>query len=80
MSEPEIHLVAPRDMADGEPARVRVRVGDVVHRTSYRRSPAVLDLLQHLESEGFHGAPRALGFDDQAVKCSPSSKATSPAA
>lgn len=65
MTEPEIHLVPPRDMADGNPPRVRVRVGGVVHRTSYRWSPAILDLLQHVESEGFHGAPRALGFDGQ---------------
>jgi len=65
MTEPEIHLVPPRDMADGRPPRVRVRVGDLVHRTSYPWSSAVVDLLQHIEREGFDGAPRALGFDDQ---------------
>ncbi len=66
MPEREItHLVPPRDMADGEPPRVRIRVGDTVRRTSYAWSPAVVDLLQHVEHEGFDGAPRALGFDDQ---------------
>jgi hypothetical protein len=52
-------------MADGNPPRVRVRVGDTVRRTSYAWSPAVIDLLQHVEREGFDGAPRARGFDDQ---------------
>ena len=65
MTEAEIHLVPPRSLADGKPPRVRVRVGDTVRRTSYAWSPAVLDLLQHVEREGFDGAPRALGFDDQ---------------
>jgi hypothetical protein len=63
-NDPEIHLVPPRDMADGKPPRVRVRIGDEVHRTSYAWSAAVVDLLQHVEREGFHGAPRALGFDE----------------
>jgi hypothetical protein len=65
MTEPEIPLVPPRSLADGKPPRVRVRVGDTVRRTSYAWSPAVLDLLQHVEHHGFDGAPRALGFDDQ---------------
>ena len=65
MSASEIDLVPPRDMADGKPPRVRVRIGDEVHRTSYVWSPAVVDLLQHVEREGFRGAPRALGFDNQ---------------
>ena len=65
MTEQEIHLVPPRDMADGNPPRVRVRVGETVRRTSYAWSPAVIDLLQHVEREGFDGAPRALGFDDR---------------
>ena len=42
-----------------------VRVGQTVRRASNSWSPAVLDLLTHLEREGFAGAPRALGFDDQ---------------
>jgi hypothetical protein len=42
-----------------------VRVGRTVRRVGRPWSPAVLDLLRHLEREGFGGAPRALGFDDQ---------------
>jgi hypothetical protein len=64
MVEPEIPLV-PERFFPGSHSRVRVRVGQTVHRTSYAWSPAVLDLLQHLEREGFAGAPRARGFDDQ---------------
>ena len=65
MTEPEIDLVPPRDMADGKPPRRRVRVGDTVRRSSDRWSTAVVDLLQHIERAGFDGAPRALGFDEQ---------------
>jgi hypothetical protein len=36
-----------------------------VRRGSHPWSPAVLDLLEHIHREGFAGAPRALGFDDQ---------------
>lgn len=64
MVEPEIPLVPERFFPDSS-SRVRVRVGQTVRRTSYVWSPAVLDLLRHVESEGFAGAPRALGFDDQ---------------
>jgi hypothetical protein len=42
-----------------------VRVGQTVRRASHSWSAAVLDLLGHLECEGFAGAPRALGFDNQ---------------
>ena len=59
MVEPEIPLVA------GSHSRVRVRVGQTVRRTGNSWSPAVLDLLRHLDREGFAGAPRALGFDGQ---------------
>lgn len=64
MPEAEVPLVPERFFPDGH-SRVRVRIGHNVHRTSYRWSAAVLDLLQHLEREGFTGAPRASGFDDQ---------------
>ena len=64
MVEPEIPLVPERFFPGGH-SRVRVRLGETVRRTSYSWSPAVLDLLRHLEREGFAGAPRALGFDDQ---------------
>jgi hypothetical protein len=56
--EPEIPLVA------GSESRVRVRVGQTVRRTGNSWSPAVLDLLRHLEGAGSAGAPRALGFDE----------------
>jgi hypothetical protein len=42
-----------------------VRVGQTVRRASHSWSLAVQDLLGHLEREGFAGAPRGLGFDDQ---------------
>jgi len=42
-----------------------VRVGQTVRRASRSWSSAVLDLLGHLECEGFAGAPHALGFDQQ---------------
>src|SRR5437879_7114656 len=64
MVEPEISLVPERFFPGGH-SRVRVRLGGTVRRTSYSWSPAVLDLLRHLEREGFAGAPRSLGFDDQ---------------
>jgi hypothetical protein len=64
MVEPEIPLVPERFFPDSS-SRVRVRVGQTVRRTSFAWSPAVLDLLRHVESEGFAGAPRVLGFDDQ---------------
>lgn len=65
MTEPEIPLVPlGRFGPDAQPT-VRVRVGQTVRRTAYSWSPAVLDLLGHFEREGFAGAPRALGFDDQ---------------
>src|SRR4051812_2221884 len=46
---------------DAQPT-VRVPVGRTVRRKAYSWSPAVLDLLGHLEREGFAGAPRALGL------------------
>jgi hypothetical protein len=58
MVEPEIPLDG------GSHSRV-VRVGQTVRRVSRPWSPAVHDLLRHLDREGFAGAPRALGFDDQ---------------
>lgn len=64
MVEPEIPLVPERFFPGGH-SRVRIRVGQTVRRTSYSWSPAVLDLLRYVEREGFAGAPRALGFDDQ---------------
>ncbi|GAA2856943.1 trifolitoxin immunity protein [Actinoplanes cyaneus] len=42
-----------------------VRVGEVVHKRASPWTPTVHALLRHLESAGFDGAPRALGFDEQ---------------
>lgn len=60
MGEPEIPL------SGGSHSNV-VRVGQTVRRVSrsHAVSSAVFDLLRHIEREGFAGAPRALGFDDQ---------------
>jgi hypothetical protein len=58
MVEPEIAL-------DGGSHSGVVRVGETVRRASRRWSTAVHELLRHLDREGFAGAPRALGFDDQ---------------
>ncbi len=50
---------------DGGSHSAVVRVGRTVRRKGGAWSPAVLELLRHLEGAGFAGAPRALGFDDQ---------------
>lgn len=42
-----------------------VRVGNTVRRTLGPWSPAVHELLRHLESRGFSGAPRFLGIDER---------------
>jgi len=42
-----------------------IKVGQTVRRSSHSWSAVVLDLLEHLERQGFAGAPRALGFDEQ---------------
>ena len=47
-----------------DPRNAPVRVGDTVRRAGSTRA-AVRDLLLHLESVGFDGAPRYLGTDDQ---------------
>ncbi|MCA0458009.1 MAG: aminoglycoside phosphotransferase family protein [Chloroflexi bacterium] len=59
MVEPEIPL------SGGSHSKV-TRVGQTVRRVSRSAgvSSAVFDLLRHLERQGFTGAPRALGFDD----------------
>lgn len=42
-----------------------VRVGETVRRPMTTASPAVHELLRHLERVGFDGASRLLGIDDQ---------------
>jgi hypothetical protein len=41
------------------------RVGDTVRRPARPHSPAIRALLEHLEREGFDGAPRFLGVDER---------------
>jgi len=48
-----------------DPSHSPVRVGDTVRRMAGSSRLAVRDLLLHLESVGFDGAPRYLGTDDQ---------------
>lgn len=52
----------PYDAANVETV---VRVGDTVRRTTGPWTPSIHALLRHLEREGFSGAPRVLGFDDE---------------
>ncbi|MER6948280.1 phosphotransferase [Nonomuraea sp. NPDC000554] len=42
-----------------------IRVGATVRRAVNTWTPAVHELLRHLEGKGFAGAPRVLGFDDE---------------
>jgi hypothetical protein len=42
-----------------------VRVGDTVRRPTGDWTPAVHSLLRYLESTGFGGSPRVLGFDEK---------------
>jgi hypothetical protein len=48
-----------------DPRHPPVRVGDAVRRPAGASRAAIRDLLLHLESVGFDGAPRHLGTDDQ---------------
>lgn len=48
-----------------DPRYAPVRVGDTVRRAAGSSRVAVRDLLLHLESVGFDGAPRYLGTDDK---------------
>jgi len=50
---------------EGGNTTVVVRVGDTVRRPVGPWTPAVHDLLHHLEAAGFTGSPRVLGVDDQ---------------
>jgi Phosphotransferase enzyme family len=42
-----------------------VSLGDTIRRQARRSSRTVQALLRHLEAQGFDGAPRGLGFDEQ---------------
>ena len=57
-------LVAEEWLAGGYVGEA-VRVGDTVRRPAGPWTPAVHALLAHLAGQGFTGAPRPLGFDEQ---------------
>lgn len=50
---------------DNNAHRPIVRIGNTVHRPTAWWTPAVHDVLRHLESVGFAYSPRVLGIDDQ---------------
>lgn len=50
-------------LTGGDVTEGLVRVGDTVRRPPGERAEMVRDLLRHLESVGFDGAPRFLGID-----------------
>jgi hypothetical protein len=52
-------------LAGGNMAGEVVRIGDTVRRRAGPWTPAVHQLLRHLERAGFAAAPRALGLDAQ---------------
>jgi serine/threonine protein kinase len=52
-------------LAGGRITEGVVRVGDTVRRPTKANSPFVRDLLSYLEAQGFEGAPRYLGRDEQ---------------
>jgi Phosphotransferase enzyme family len=53
-----------------------VRIADTIRRPARRSSQTIQALLRHIEAQGFEGAPKALGFDDQGreiLSCLPGS-------
>lgn len=52
-------------LAGGRVTAGVVRVGDTVRRPCKPNTPFIHQLLRHLESVGFEGAPRVLGIDPQ---------------
>ena len=66
-------MSTPLDRGDGEEVPLLggdvtegvVRVGGTVRRPVGDHSPRVHEVLRHLESVGFEGAPRFLGLDDR---------------
>jgi hypothetical protein len=53
------------EVLQDQPHRVVLRVGDTVRRPTYPWTPAIHQLLRHLELVGFPYAPRVLGIDGQ---------------
>ncbi|TWP38270.1 phosphotransferase [Leekyejoonella antrihumi] len=56
--------MAEEEELSGGNTTVVVRVGDTVRRSVGHWTPAVHNLLDHLESVGFAGSPRVLGIDE----------------
>jgi len=54
-----------RPLVGGNVSSGVVRIGETVHKPWSAASPSVDALLQHLHRQGFEGAPRSLGRDDQ---------------
>jgi hypothetical protein len=52
------------EVLQDQPHRRVVRVGDTVRRPAYPWTPAIHQLLRHLEAVGFPYSPRVLGMDD----------------
>jgi hypothetical protein len=42
-----------------------IKIADTIRRPARRSSQTIQALLRHIEAQGFEGAPKALGFDDQ---------------
>ena len=59
-----MNLHREEPLAGGNTGVSVIRVGDTVRRPARPWSSSVDALLLHLESIGFEGAPRALGYDD----------------
>ncbi|MGO1973471.1 MAG: phosphotransferase family protein [Propionibacteriaceae bacterium] len=57
--------MAAEEALTGGNTTVVVRVGDTVRRPVGSWTPAVHDLLDHLQEMGFPGAPRVLGIDER---------------
>lgn len=54
----------PGESSSGSVNQV-IRVGNAVHRPTGHWTPAVHELLRHLEQVGFDGSPRVLGLDEE---------------
>lgn len=59
------HVLMAEERLEGGYADGAVRVGNTVRRLAGPWTPAVHALLAHLAGQGFTGAPRPLGFDEQ---------------
>jgi len=65
VADPAANLNLEETLAGGNMAGEVRRIGGTVRRRAGPWTPAVHQLLQHLEQVGFGGAPRAMGIDEQ---------------